>query len=119
MNVGETLMRGRCYRGVALVNFQPKSATQDEQIRTGLKNLRQAQLWQSRFGNVPSGLDHLHGEQTYDPQTLQPSGILGASRPLFARRCVTIQAECRAKEAKSLSDAAISADSSVFSARRN
>ena len=52
-NVGETLKRRRCYFGVAMVNFQPESTGQDEKIRTGRINLRQAQSWRSRLGYSP------------------------------------------------------------------
>ena len=104
--------------GVDLVNFQPGSTKQDEKIRTGKKNRRQAQFWHSRPGYFPGGADHIRGEKTDDRQPLKPSAVSGPSPSLFLRWYLIIQAEYRTQVAKSLSEGAISDASPGFSARR-
>ena len=69
-------------------------------MRTGQKNLRQAQFWRSRLGYFPGRLDHVRGEKTDDRHTLEPSAVSGPSPPLALRRFFIILAECRIKVAK-------------------
>ena len=104
--------------GVAMVIFQPESTAQDEQIRTGQKNLRQAQFWQCRLGYFLGGIERVGGEKTNDRQTLEPRAVWGVSPPLFVRRYFTPRPQCTTGVAKSLSHVAISAESPAFSPHR-
>ena len=102
-----------------MVNFQPKSTAQVEKIRTGQKDLRQAQFWHSGLGYFPRGIDRVRESKTDDRQTLEPSAVLGPLPSLFVRWYLIIQAECGTLLATSLSDVGTSADSPGFSPRRN
>ena len=64
-----------------MANFQPKSTAQVEKIRTGQKDLRQAQFWRSRLGYFPGENDRVGGEKTNDRHTLEPSAVSGPSPP--------------------------------------
>ena len=101
-----------------MVNLRPKVPAQDGQVRTGRKNLRQAQLF-SRLGYFPGGIDRVGGEKTNDRQTCEPSAVLEVSPPFFVRWYFIIQAGCRTEVPRSLSDVAIAEESPGSSPHRD
>ena len=84
--VGETLQGGRPCCGVAMVNLPPKSTTQNETIRTGQKNLHEAQLWRSRLGYPPGGRAPSSPENTNDGEEIDPGTTLPVSPRLSVGR---------------------------------